>query len=116
MKKNDLLRNKFLAGIITEFQYKNKQKEAEEWFLGILKDLKVKHIKTDVLEYQNSKGEWMIKDSKDGITWFSQDRIWNVLDERFGMKYDDIQKFLKDQVLTYLRLKVTTAQYPESFV
>ncbi len=88
----------------------NKQQEAEEWFLGILKGLKIGIIAKTFVEYQNSKGECMIQDFKNGEFLFQYDRIWLVLKKKFGMNNSDIHTFLTNQMLTHLGMNVTTTK------
>jgi len=86
-------------------------KERDEWFLSILKDLRVKEIASEYIEYGNSKGELMIQDGKKGTFWLNYDHIWSVFESKYGMKSIKIQQYTKDMLLMHLNWSVNTGYF-----
>jgi len=86
-------------------------KEMDEWFLSILKDLRVKEITSICIEYGNSKGEWMIQNDKKGTLWLSYGRVWSVFESKYGMKSIEIQQYTKDMLLMHLNWSANTGYH-----
>jgi hypothetical protein len=82
-------------------------KERDEWFLSILKDLKIGKLRLDCIIWVNSNDEWMFKDYKDGDIRVSYYRIWDILGTKYKMKYFEIREYIKYQLLKHLNWKVT---------
>jgi len=104
----DILKKKAEA---LEDSNQSSNKEMDEWFLSILKDLRVKEIASEYIEYGNSKGEWMIQDRKKGTLWLSYGRVWFVFESKYGMKSIEIQQYIKDKLLMHLNWNVNTVYY-----
>ncbi len=64
------------------------------------------------IEFYNSKGEWLINyNQKIGCTCIRYSLIWSVFDKEYDMKYEEIQQFIKDMLLTHLKIEGTTPLY-----
>ena len=48
------------------------------------------------------------QDHKNGRLWCNYNRVWLIFEKEFGMKYDDIQSFIKNMVEKHFKLWVLT--------
>lgn len=98
--------------------------EKEQFFLDCIKDLVEE--KTDN-EYQliyylkpNDKYVWfdLWIDQKSKIKYLmcSYRKIWSIFEDKFDMKYVDIQDFIQSMVLKHTNWGVVTAHHTELFV
>jgi hypothetical protein len=80
----------------------------EEWFKGICSDLKVR-INTDgTIDWVDSENKWVFYDSKSDYFYVNYSLIWIVLETKYGMEYNQIQDFIKSQLLINLNWTVKT--------
>ncbi len=92
-------------------------KTKEERFLELIGDLYTGDYSIEVtldktlkiITFYNSKNEWLIKhDQKNGYTCIKWSLIWLVFEKEYDMKYNDIESFMKDMLLTNLKIEGTT--------
>ncbi len=61
------------------------------------------------IEFYNSKGDWLFDyNQRNGYTWIRWSLIWSVFEKEYDMEYDEIELFMKDMLLTHLKIKETT--------
>src|ERR1035437_486994 len=88
-------------------------KTKEEVFLKIIKDLSF-NKKTKLW---SKKGKnYFEQDSKNGDLWCSYGLVWSIFESAFGMKYEQIQGFVKDMVDEHLKIKGLTPQGTRHYI
>jgi len=79
----------------------------EEFFLNVIDGIKIK----PQTKYLNSifwekNGKILFEqDLKTMYLWVEYDSIWAIFEKVFGLKYSEIQQFIKDQVEEHLNWK-----------
>ncbi len=58
--------------------------------------------------YFKGKDVYFEHDKKTKYLWCDYDKIWSVFEKEYGMKYEEIQVFIKEQVTEHLKLKDIT--------
>ena len=48
------------------------------------------------------------QDLKNADIWFNYDKIWSIFESKFGMKYNDIQSFMKDMIEKHFKIRINT--------
>ncbi len=92
-------------------------KSKEEMFLELIDDLYTGEYSVEItlegrfkkIEFFNSKGEWFIDYHQEiKLVYISYNRIWSVFEKEYNMKYDEVKRFMKEMLLTRLKIKETT--------
>jgi len=87
--------------------------EKEQKFISIFEEYQIcllsnKNPKDWVL-YYNKEGKCLIKhNKKNNITWIRYIYIWSIFEKEYNMNYEDIQSFMKDQLLKHFKIMGTT--------
>ena len=57
-------------------------------------------IPTNRIELRNSDDEWLFDIQSTGIVhfWFSYERVWPILEDKYSLKYNEIQRLMLNQV------------------
>ena len=86
-----------------------KEKEIVDFILDKIKDLTTVDIDNHFLEFVNSKGVVIfLLDEKYNISWFNNEFFWEVLENRYSLKYDDIRSIIKDIVEHSYKINIGT--------
>ncbi len=93
------------------------EKSKEERFRELINDLYTGDYPVKItldgsfkrIVFYNSKNEWLINyNQKTGYTYIRWVYIWSVFEKEYSMKYKDIEVFVKDMLLTHLKINETT--------
>ena len=62
------------------------------------------------------KGDTCYLEIQKSILWVRYAEIWQVFEVEFGMKYDEIQSFIKDQMEQHFKMRGATPEaYPKDY-
>jgi hypothetical protein len=91
--------------------HKPTQEEFDKVFIDLIEEGKnnVRFINgTYRFELSNNKGKWMFDisyDPEDPHFWFSMDRVYMILKDKFNLEYPEIQRYMRNILDNDLKLK-----------
>lgn len=91
--------------------YRLKEESKEKFLLDIFDGMVLKLPKDfpNSVFYENKHGMFLfehdLKNDKLRVSYFN---IWSIIAEKYDMKYDEVQKFIKDMVRKHLNWKKCT--------
>lgn len=92
------------AAILREIINAPEKKSAEQWITDFLNE----NAKKWRVEMGDRRQVWYLEDQwifdldlKRKCFWCYYYKFWQILEKRYGMKYDDIQNLIKNQVLKH---------------
>ena len=92
---------------ITNDGITSEEKEIVEFVLSKIKDLTLLIDVNGYHNYINNKGEFIFEDDeKNDILYVRDYGFWSVLENKYLLKYDDIQVIIKDMVEATYKIKV----------
>ena len=87
---------------------KESKLEIDNWIASIIQNLNVRGMYLDYVEYDNEKGESMLKKYNDGRLWVSNERIYHIIEMDYLVKYIFIEEYLKEVFLKHFKFNVST--------
>ena len=99
-------------GISLKELKKNRLTPAERWVLERIDGCVPKTYSNGVVYWYKDGKHLFTQDFKNGYLWVSYKYIWSVLEEEFGLNYNEIQELIKNVMYDYtdkgkLKIKYT---------
>ena len=77
----------------------DKNKEMSDFLFNMFKETTTRITGNKETTHFNSKGDWLMQvDYKNGYLWVRYNLIWRVFETRFGLKYGEISKVIKEWI------------------
>jgi hypothetical protein len=87
------------------------ENKKEQVFLDITRDLEriIDEDDSSIIWWRKNNKYYFQQDEDDKILWCDFDLVWSVFEKEFGMKYIEIQAFIRDMMEKHFKLGCLTS-------